>query len=470
MGKPLPGAPRRGHLELAVNYTKEAWFPALPGATERLVAVLSSPGGVNRQLLMNELKRDLSVISALSRCLVSSPQVARKDRSLLAIHSAPVETLRSLVTPELITKSKHRLDELQGWQSARMVETAIAVTAAQTLSSSYEVEADLAYTCALLRQLGLSLLAWNYPHVFRRALSIIRPGESLDSTLGKILGFTPTLLTLTLLRTQEASPLILKTLGDTWVDSSLTEADMTLVERLVSLCRLSETLARATARGSNFASEPHWELSRADFESRVGRNGWLILETELQWCLSSYAQYSVPGVISPRIVRALSENVARETAAQTAQLESLAPVRRIRPEDRRILLDFFLRAIAPGGIEIAFQYLAQHALRGWGFGRGIVLGRTSSEQQFTSHWFSPGWNAENPEVPSQVIDRIRGAALLEGVLQGDESSENMSWAAALVGPAACGLIYMEFPASTESAQRSTLIQIIEALRTATSLL
>ncbi|NDC38399.1 MAG: hypothetical protein EBZ48_10150, partial [Proteobacteria bacterium] len=430
--------------------------------------LLQAPGGVNRDLLMAELKHDLATVSALSRFLLTQTQHPGCDGSLHALREVPESLLRELIKPEQLISSKHSLASIQSWQSSRLLETAVAVSAAQALSSSYDVEAELAYTCALLRQLGLSLLAWNYPHVFRRALSVIRPGDSLDSTLGRILGFTPTLLTLTLLRSKDASPVILKTLGDTWVDSSLSDADMTLVDKLTSLCRLSEALARTTTSSTNGAvADSHWDLSRADFESRVGKHCWMILESELQWCLSSYAQYQVTGMTAPRMIRALSDTATRQTEDRMAQFEEIPAIRRCRPEDRRVINNYFLRAISPGGSETATQYLMLEALPNLGFRRGILFQRSSDQEQFSSHRISKGWDdAAQRQAPTEVVDRIRAAALLAGALQGEERSSGIYWIAGLLGRQGEALLYAELPNTTEPAQRAGLLNIFDGLRQA----
>jgi hypothetical protein len=469
VNKPLLDTRRRSHVELAAAYTSDAWLPPLPGATERLTAILSAPGGVNRELLIAELKRDLAVVSALSRRLISQNTTGTGSLSLL--RSAPQDTLRALVQPAELTHSKHPFDSVQSWQGARLVETAVAVTAAEALSSSFEVESELAYTCALLRQLGLSLLAWNYPHVFRRALGIVKPGEELDSTLGKILGFTPTLLTLTLLRSRDASPIVLRTLGDTWMPSPMSKQDTTLVEKLIALCQLSESLARMITRGTPDSSNSSWVTSRADLEGRLGSNGWMILEDELKWSLAAYAQIGLPESNPPPTVRALGKAAAGRAAPRLSLLHSHATVRRCRPETRRLITDFFLRAISPVGLQHAYRHLICYTAQRCGFSRGILFQRSSSDGAFTSSIRSSGWpELEAADPTNEIVERIRHAIVSEALLQGTTNSQGEPWVASLLGNSSKVLLYLELPTTVEPSERVELLHAFEALRAATRLL
>ncbi|HPN73314.1 MAG TPA: HD domain-containing phosphohydrolase, partial [Candidatus Omnitrophota bacterium] len=59
---------------------------------------------------------------------------------------------------------------------------------------------EFGFLSALLRQLGITLVAWNYPAAFDRALKSVTSTQPLTTVLSSMLGFSPELLAASLVR------------------------------------------------------------------------------------------------------------------------------------------------------------------------------------------------------------------------------------------------------------------------------
>lgn len=462
------GTQKRGHLELSAQYNREAWFPALPGATERLTSILDSPNGINRELLISELKRDLSVVSALTRLLLSKSDEQGIDGTLLSLRHIPDSEIRKLVKPAEICSSRHGMSETRPWQRARILETAIAVTTAEALSPSYDLESELAFTCALMRQLGLSLLAWNYPHVFHRALNIIRPGETLDTTLGKILGFTPTLLTLTILRSAKAPPVILRVIGDRWVQPDSSPQNATLIEKLTSLCQLSEALARWSTRGSSVSDDENWERSRVELEDRLGPAGWKILESELQWSLAAYSRFDTDLFSANASLNKLSDLGTPDTRAAIA-LEGIPLPNGCPARLQGLLENFYLMRASGSGRKDLLRYLFRVVIPRSGVLRAVLLKRIGSENKFEIVQDStpnPKGFDDGTVEPPNLNTTIRFNDRSHTEIFSGKNQSGRPWLAAFVGEANDELLYLEHDdgiAGTSSLTRNILPTFLRAI-------
>src|SRR5262249_37415849 len=136
-------------------------------------------------------------------------------------------------------------------QALRFRESLLSASAAEILASKNAIDPEDGFSCGLLRQLGLTLIAWNYPRVYNRAMECITPNEGLDFQLQKVLGFSPSLLGLTFAQRWNLSDEILVALGDRKKRFSVSASERSdsgaqhVGEMLSKICEVSEALARA---------------------------------------------------------------------------------------------------------------------------------------------------------------------------------------------------------------------------------
>ncbi len=82
------------------------------------------------------------------------------------------------------------------------------------MATAKKANYDLAFTCALLKQLGLNLIAWNYPSIYTRALGMVKSAQStLEELIEENLGFDPALLAEELILSSNTHPYIRQAMG-----------------------------------------------------------------------------------------------------------------------------------------------------------------------------------------------------------------------------------------------------------------
>jgi hypothetical protein len=68
----------------------------------------------------------------------------------------------------------------------------VSSSTAELLAERYKLDPNQAFLLAMVRQLGLNLVAWNYPRIYSKALTSASKGEGeLEELLFKTLGYSP---------------------------------------------------------------------------------------------------------------------------------------------------------------------------------------------------------------------------------------------------------------------------------------
>ncbi len=208
------------HVALANKYVSDAWFPIDPALLARIQNNLyAGKYDNNRDRLITDLKQDTALylfcLRRLAELASMDPDASSFARSpQLLFKDAPLPHFRDALAVQPHGVSTHHQDETKSEHAKCCEQAVVAATAAEALSKSFELDDADAYSCALLRQLGITLIAWNYPHVYNRVITGILPGQNPDELLGKMLGFSPQLLALTVAREWKLAPEILRGMGD----------------------------------------------------------------------------------------------------------------------------------------------------------------------------------------------------------------------------------------------------------------
>ena len=190
---PLDGLSGR-RLKEAIRYVSRTWLP-INVTTLRQIQLRLAEGFYTdqRQMLINDIKSDLSL---LAFCFRKLEGVITEQQAAIN----PIDTLRQLeigqLTAILSTNeeeiSSHRMDEIKDVQALRVRHSLISCGTAEVLARKTSLDPDVAYSCALLRQLGFMLVAWNYPSSFQQAMAAVSvSGNDIETELAKILGFDP---------------------------------------------------------------------------------------------------------------------------------------------------------------------------------------------------------------------------------------------------------------------------------------
>lgn len=221
------------------------WIPINGMLTRQLLKRISA-GEFDRSLdlLLNELKKDFGLITF---CLRKSIElgwlsVASHPNPFDVLSNLTVDQFRKLLAVGEEEITNHSLNDMNKAQALRLKHTVISTTTAETLAPRAGVNKGLAYSSALVRQLGLNIVAWNYPRVYQKALETCNSSqENLDKQILKALGISPRNLGIRLLFPSEPPhETFLISVGVTKADG---DKDGMMAARI---CEIGERFARAS--------------------------------------------------------------------------------------------------------------------------------------------------------------------------------------------------------------------------------
>lgn len=300
-------------LNRACQYVSDMWFPANPQLLEDLRAGLGFDTTPDFEMVLSEIKSDFSLYLLCIRELLS---LLKQEGVNPPEHLSPlellrwggIERLRTILAAPDVSISPHTFSSPNEAQRQRMEEVVISTSTAQVLAKEMKINPDLGFSAALLRQLGFTLIAWNYPEVYQQAMGQLKEGSSLEETLTKILGFSPSTLALTLARrwglTSELCQTLLDETADEYNENEYEDDAMEHAENdaisstLATLCRVGEALARANAPEVYPSARSDWESAKAELYQRIGTQGLTLIQDAIEESCSNYATV-VPTLFTP---------------------------------------------------------------------------------------------------------------------------------------------------------------------------
>jgi hypothetical protein len=284
----------------AAKSLSEHWFPVNPVVHDQIVTRMRK-GFYNKDLtpLVADVMSDPALFGHCLRKLFELardgeiPACAPFDFSSL-FKSAGLATLKNLIDRPVESLSPHNLDDLNEPRANCLHQMLLSASCAEVLSEKAKFPRAAGFAGAFMRQLGLTLIVWNYPHVFRQALWGVKRGETLDQALHALLGYSPRMLSLVLAKEWGLSGELLYAMGDKDVlpESGDPGRDKVRVaaEVLLKSCEVGEVLAQASHPESYPKAFKRWEDAKQSIEGALGPYGLRLIETRLRSSLQSYMQ------------------------------------------------------------------------------------------------------------------------------------------------------------------------------------
>jgi len=246
--------PADRRLDRALQHVVRPWFPINQDVLNGIRKSLSDGiyDATPAQLLA-DLKNDFALFTFVVKELAAIGATQGVPEKTL---SNPVELIRwggPKLIGEVIAADKklpqtHSLHWSEPFQVARLRETAVIASTASVLSEKKDLDPDVGFSRGVMREIGLNLIAWNYPTLFSKVLNNLSSGANLDDELSKELGFTPCLLAMRVLRPQTAGKA--EEAGATLDSDEWAEYD--------DLCAVGEALARAENPETYPSAEDDW--------------------------------------------------------------------------------------------------------------------------------------------------------------------------------------------------------------------
>ncbi len=369
------------NLKRACEYVGTTWFPIQPKTLDTIRQKLHRGDYCeNRDRLFKDLSADcglyLLCVKQLTQLVDSASKTLEKPINPTTLfRDCTIEEFRAALEAKSDFVSQHRLEESSEVQSERCIELAVSAQASLALAKPLGLSPELSYTTALFRQLGLTLIAWNYPHVYSRAVASLLPEKSpyqeLDRILSTKLGFSPTLLGITLARSWSISPQILLAMGDSSAAENCSEKEKANAETLVKVCEIGEALARASHPERYPKATADWEKAAQELTNALGKDGTQRLLQSIRAGLEPYMQaapqtFHLPAWSTSEIPNSVREIVVRPSGPGNKY------ARHCPLEIQSRLADIAARASGPTISKDLIETLIKDVIISLGFVRGCI--------------------------------------------------------------------------------------------------
>lgn len=200
----------------ALTHVVQGWFPPNPKILKQIQTRLTNGDYVgNRQGFVDDLKADLALFGYVLRELKSySHRNKLEQDSVTLLLGGDLELIKPILEVSEERISGHEFDDAKKEQIQRLKYAVLSCGTSETIAEASGVDANVVYSCAFLRQLGLNLVAYNYPHFYSRALgSLVESQEDIEKLLQRSLGFYPVVLGYRAVFGGKISPQYLAVLG-----------------------------------------------------------------------------------------------------------------------------------------------------------------------------------------------------------------------------------------------------------------
>jgi hypothetical protein len=266
-----------GHrrLQQAADYVSRQWFPLNPKITSLIQTKLKDGSyASNHQKLFTDLKQDFAL---LAHCLkkIKENNLTNSATPLEGFFTADFEALKEILSQSPQEISKHEFAGAEKGQALRLKYTVLSCSTAELMATAKKTNHDLAFTCALLRQLGLNLIAWNYPSIYTRALGMVKSAQStLEELIHENLGFEPSHLAEELILSKETNPLIREAvgLGKSGLDQSAL-LNCGIDPGLVDICEIGEAFAQLNDPEHYPNISRNYSTVITQIDETLGKNG-----------------------------------------------------------------------------------------------------------------------------------------------------------------------------------------------------
>lgn len=272
---------RQRRLDRAITYCSDYWLPINRNILKKISRKFEQDGYNSLvDTLVLDLQEDLSLFTfcfreVLKKLTDEGVQLPETPNPLSVFQLAGYEQLREILALEGGSHcSHHSIGDASGEQIARLEEALVSASAAEVLSENVAIDSSTAFSSALLRQFGLSLIAWNYPGLYQEAISTLTAETTLDELLAKRLGFSPLSLTVRMLNNWGLSKESCHHMGliDDQ-DSCELNVNDSLSMSLVEICKIGEALARSQHPDIYPTAQRDWEFARQEVHRHLGLEG-----------------------------------------------------------------------------------------------------------------------------------------------------------------------------------------------------
>ncbi len=287
----------QGRLTRTIEHVLRLWIPVNSKTLEYIKEGISSGRyRGNRKQLNQDLKSDISLYTWCLRrlCEISEldPERDHAFDPLTSLEQLEIGNLEFILDVNPNEISQHSLSMSDDKQLQLMRESLYGASAVEVLSEEKGGDRR-AYGAMMLRQLGITLIAWNYPEIFSEVMEEVKKGKELDTEMAKRIGFSPSLLASGMVESWGVSKNRCFSLGL----SSSDQNNSTQKNFLHKICDFGEKLVRANNPEIYPQAKGEWSNIETQIKSVIGEDGVRKIQDRFQVYSSKY-QEVMPQFIS----------------------------------------------------------------------------------------------------------------------------------------------------------------------------
>lgn len=258
------GSDRR--IDRAIQHVVRPWFPINQDVLTLVRKNLDDKNYAQKpEQLLNDLKTDFALFTYVVKELGIQGMQEKIDPKIL---NNPIELIRwggtvriaDILGPDKKLPSTHSLHWSEPFQVQRLRETAVVASTASVLSEKKDLDPEVGFSRGVIREIGLNLIAWNYPTLYSKVLNNLTPESSLDEELSKQLGFTPALLAMRVLRPVDPNN----------PEGEIEENPSNDWAMYDELCEIGEALARAENPETYPSARNDWKQANQYLNDNAG--------------------------------------------------------------------------------------------------------------------------------------------------------------------------------------------------------
>lgn len=342
-------------LDKAYKLVTTHWFPYEVSVLNEIENKLQS-SEIDKNDLVSLLRKDISIFLICLKELVeitSSKKVSAWDTEVTCfIEAATIDQIKQCIKKVREKPVSHFVRTSTAVQKQRLSEMVVSSQAADSLSKESESLNEVAFSCSLIRQLGYTLIAWNYPRIFEAVTSKAHTKESLDAEFVATLGFSPIMLACTVLEKWGFPKQYLKAAqdrGSVKVSKSINpvvESKKDLFSRVGNICAVGEALARATNPNLFKSADEDMELASGFIESFLGQEGVEKVISSAREKLSGFP-LEIPSLLASNSKEELDKKIKLRLKG-TGLLNANPYVDSLPSEMRELVRDLYQEVIPKG--------------------------------------------------------------------------------------------------------------------------
>lgn len=363
-------------LERAVQYVSDYWIPVDSSLLERIQKQIKNDAYQGELTnLLQDVKSDPALFSHCLRRLAvlyrqGNPEAQIDLSPAELLQSAGYESLAKVLYSDSEQVSTHTLNQATDKQVARLNEVLISATTAEALGAAYQIDPEEAFSAAMLRQLGFTLIAWNYPGLYEEALAELSESEGLERVIARKLGFSPMMLAMRVLRSWGISAESCSRIG--LVDEEdLEEVEIrdALADIIVTVCRVGEALARAQSPDTYPSARKDWSSARSCIEEKLGSDGMGFLRERFDQIVEHYLTF-MPHIFAPGLV--FDPEIYNDERRSDEVIEQNPMITRCQPEVQTELRKLYEVLKSADDIHKVLRELVRETIPSCGFTGGCI--------------------------------------------------------------------------------------------------